>query len=52
MSLDHDCPECDSDEFYLAASTVLHLGEKVKYKCTECAYGFVRIDGAVDTGAA
>jgi len=48
------CPRCDEDTFYRAASTRLHLGEKVKWKCTgeDCGYGFVRIDGAVDTATA
>jgi hypothetical protein len=27
----------------------MHLGEKVKWHCPECDYGFVRIDNAVDT---
>lgn len=52
MELTRDCPECDSEEFYRAASTKIHLGEKVKWRCSECRYGFVRIDGEVDTGAA
>jgi hypothetical protein len=29
----------------------LHLGEKVKWRCPECDYGFVRIGDAVDTAA-
>jgi len=49
MELAHGCPECGADEFYRAASTRLHLGEKVKWYCTECDYGFVRIGEAVDT---
>ncbi len=52
MELEHDCPECDSTEFYQAASTMVHLGEKVKWHCTGCDYGFVRINGAVDTSTA
>jgi transposase-like protein len=52
MELHQDCPECDSEEFYRAASTMVHLGEKVKWRCVDCGYGFVRIDGNVDTSAA
>jgi len=53
MSLEreHECPTCgETKAFYRAASTELHLGEKVKWHCPDCDYGFVTIDGAVDTG--
>lgn len=44
------CPNCDSDtEFWLTARTNLHLGEKHKWDCSECEYGFVQIDETVDT---
>lgn len=47
-----ECPHCGTErEFYLAASTTLHLGTKKKWYCPECDHGFVRIDGTVDTGA-
>ncbi|MFC6904010.1 hypothetical protein [Halalkalicoccus tibetensis] len=46
QELDHDCPDCgDERTFYRAASTTLHLGEKVKWHCPDCDYGFVRING-------
>lgn len=52
MELEHACPDCgDEQAFYRAASTELHLGEKVKWRCPECDYGFVRIGDAVDTAA-
>lgn len=51
MELNQDCPACDSTEFYRAASTMVQLGEKVKWRCTECDYTFVRIDGSVDSSA-
>lgn len=45
------CPRCDAEEtFYLAASMNVHLGEKTKWHCTECDWGFVRIGDVVDTG--
>jgi transposase-like protein len=44
---DRDCPHCDSSSFWRTASTTLHLGEKVKWDCTECGYGFVQINGEV-----
>jgi transposase-like protein len=51
--LDRHCPACDEDRtFSLWASTELHLGQKTKYHCPECEYGFVRIDETVDTNEA
>jgi transposase-like protein len=50
--MERDCPECGATEFRLIARTRLHLGEKAKFRCSECDYGFVRIDGAVDTSTA
>ncbi|MCT9097402.1 hypothetical protein [Haloarchaeobius sp. HME9146] len=53
LEIEHYCPDCEDDEtFYRAASTEMHLGEKVKWHCTECDYGFVKIDGNVDTSEA
>jgi len=53
MELEADCPDCgETHTFYRAASTKIHLGQKVKWHCPECDYGFVRIDGAVDTATA
>ena len=50
MDLAEGCPRCGETTFYRSASTLVHLGEKVKWQCTgDCGYGFVRIDGAVDT---
>lgn len=50
--LTSECPHCDAErQFYLAASTNLHLGKKTKWYCPECDYGFVRIDHVLDTGA-
>ena len=48
--LTHECPRCDTErEFYRAASTNLHLGLKTKWYCPECGFGFVRIDGDIDS---
>jgi rubredoxin len=50
-TLERACPDCGTDrEFYLAASTSLHLGPKTKWACPECGHSFVRIGDAVDTG--
>ncbi len=50
--LERVCPECgEKREFYRAASTELHLGEKTKWRCPDCSYDFVRIDDEVDTAA-
>ena len=52
LELDAHCPSCgESRTFWRVASTQMHLGEKVKWHCAECDYGFVRIDGTVDTSA-
>lgn len=48
LSLEGDCPECGANEFYRVASMRIQLGEKRKWHCTECDYGFVTIDG-IDT---
>jgi len=52
-AIERRCPDCEADrEFYLAASTNLHLGLKTKWHCPECDYGFVRIGEVLDTGEA
>lgn len=52
MELERPCPVCGEERvFYRAASTTLQLGEKVKWHCPSCDYGFVTIDEAVDTNA-
>lgn len=51
MSLekDVDCPECGTTvSFYRSASMLLHLGEKTKWRCPECGFGYVEING-IDT---
>lgn len=51
--LERYCPDCEADrEFFQAASTTLHLGTKVKWHCSECDYGFVQVDGQIDTSEA
>lgn len=45
------CPSCGEERtFSLAASMRINLGLKSKWHCQDCDYGFVQIDGAVDTG--
>ncbi len=52
LEIEHECPQCGGTEtFYRSASTTLHLGEKTKWRCTECGYGFVTIDGDIDSTA-
>jgi len=47
------CPVCEDEQsFFRAANTEVHLGTKVKWHCPDCDYGFVRIDGTVDTSTA
>ncbi|WP_425492365.1 hypothetical protein [Halobellus inordinatus] len=47
MSLEreYDCPECGNTEFWKTASMELHLGTKTKWRCSECGYGFIEING-------
>lgn len=53
LEMERTCPVCaEARTFYRAASMNLHLGEKVKWRCSECGYSFVRVDDAVDTGSA
>lgn len=54
MSLERDqeCLECgETRTFYRAASTMVHLGEKVKWRCPDCGYSFVAIGEEVDSSA-
>jgi rubredoxin len=51
MTLEKDvlCPSCgETRSFYRTAAMTLHLGEKTKWRCPACGYGFVEIDG-IDT---
>lgn len=44
-----DCPSCgEARSFYRTAAMTLHLGEKTKWRCSECGYGYVEING-IDT---
>ncbi|WP_435346771.1 hypothetical protein [Haloarchaeobius sp. HRN-SO-5] len=53
LEMEHYCPDCETDRtFYRAASTLIHLGEKIKWHCPECDYGFVVVNGNVDTSEA
>jgi len=53
LELEEACPVCGEDRtFWKSASTEMHLGTKTKWDCSECGYGFVRIDGTVDTATA
>jgi transposase-like protein len=46
LEKDVDCPSCgETRSFYRTAATTLHLGEKTKWRCPECGYGFVELDG-------
>jgi hypothetical protein len=55
LEVERECTACgESHTFYRIASTELHLGEKTKWAggADACDHRFVKIDGAVDTGAA
>ena len=47
------CPQCEAETGrWRMASTRVHLGEKIKWVCTECDFGIVTIDETIDTGVA
>jgi rubredoxin len=49
LELDYECPTCGGTRtFYRAASTTVQLGEKVKWRCPDCGYGFVAIGKEID----
>ncbi len=46
LEKDVDCPACgETNAFYRTAATTLHLGEKTKWRCPECGFGYVEING-------
>jgi len=46
MEIERECPDCGSPQtFWRTASTTLHLGEKTKWTCEACGFGFIRVDG-------
>lgn len=48
MSLETErtCPSCGEERtFWRVAATTLHLGQKTKWTCGECDFGFIRING-------
>ena len=50
LQMDHDCPRCEGvQEFWRTAATTLHLGKKTKWRCSECDFGFIRINGIDST---
>lgn len=51
--LERSCPACETERtFYRTASTELHLGLKTKWRCPDCAFTLVRIDGDIDSAPA
>ena len=49
LEKDVDCPACgETRSFYRTAAMTLHLGEKTKWRCPDCEYGYVEING-IDT---
>ncbi len=51
LELEHDCPHCEESRiFYKAASMTVHLGTKTKWRCPECNYAFIKING-IDSSA-
>jgi len=43
------CPSCGTETtFRLAASTLVHIGEKTKWRCEACDHAIVRIGGEIE----
>lgn len=52
LEIQHYCPNCGEETtFYRTASTLLHLGLKTKWRCSEGEYGFVRIGENIESDA-
>jgi rubredoxin len=50
LEMEHDCPSCGgSTQFWRTASTEVHLGTKTKWRCSECNFGFIQINGIDST---
>jgi rubredoxin len=50
LEMEHDCPSCGgSTQFWRTASTEVHLGTKTKWRCSECDFGFIQINGIDST---
>lgn len=47
--MERDCPECDSNKFWKTAYMEIHLGKKMKWRCSDCGFGFIEIDGNIRT---
>jgi ribosomal protein L37AE/L43A len=52
MEREQACPECGTTTTYTrAASTLVNVGLKTKWRCSECGHTTVRIGDAVDTAS-
>jgi transposase-like protein len=50
LEMEHNCPSCGgSTQFWRTASTEVHLGTKTKWRCSECNFGFIQINGIDST---
>jgi rubredoxin len=55
LEMTRECPKCGEEQtFWRTASMELHLGEKTKWRCSECNYGLVLIggEGGIDSSVA
>jgi len=49
---EHRCPSCETEtSFHRTASTLVHLGEKTKWRCEECDHAIVRIGTDIEVDA-
>ncbi|SFR61739.1 DUF7838 family putative zinc beta-ribbon protein [Halogeometricum limi] len=53
MEIERECPSCgETATFWKTAYMEIHLGKKTKWRCAECGYGYIQIDGDISTAEA
>jgi transposase-like protein len=53
LETERECPRCGTEQtFWRVAATTLHLGQKTKWRCEDCGFGFVRVNGISTADAA
>lgn len=46
LEIERKCPKCeDTQIFWRVAATTLHLGQKTKWRCEDCGFGFTEVNG-------
>lgn len=46
LEIERECPRCGTEQtFWRVAATTLHLGTKTKWRCEDCGFGFIEVNG-------